>query len=92
MDPQHWHQANATGDKVWYRCVYRVSLKCSATAVFLPARGVIKPLATEHSHSPLILKETIRYGTVRVSFEKVFVKILYWMNPLSKVSFFGTIE
>jgi hypothetical protein len=55
------HQANAEGDKVWYRCQYRLPYKCYATAVYIPAEGVIERLVTEHSHDPLVLKETIRY-------------------------------
>jgi hypothetical protein len=54
------HQANAEGDKVWYRCQYRLPYKCYATAVYIPAEGVIERLVTEHSHDPLVLKETIR--------------------------------
>ena len=56
------HQASATGDKVWYRCQYRLSHKCNATAVYMPAEGLVKRSVTEHSHEPLILRETARYG------------------------------
>jgi hypothetical protein len=54
------HQTSGTGDKVWYRCVNRASHKCNSTAVFVPAEGIIQRLVAEHTHSPLLLKETIR--------------------------------
>jgi hypothetical protein len=54
------HQTSVTGDKVWYRCQYRFSRKCNATAVYIPAEGVIKKLVNGHSHDPLILRETAR--------------------------------
>ena len=54
------HHANAEGDKVWYRCQYRLSHKCFATAVYIPGECVIERLVGEHSHEPLIMKETVR--------------------------------
>jgi FLYWCH zinc finger domain len=54
------NKANGDGSRVYYNCVKRFSLKCTATAVVLPEAGVIDKINNEHNHATSVLEKFAR--------------------------------